>query len=83
MRALRSVVSVTFSTWCVVPADLKSMTERLKNRYYHHKRLFCADMKRIFTNCRAYNGADTEYCKCATALEKFFQQKMKDANLWD
>ena len=63
--------------------DLKTMHERLKNRYYHHRRLFEADMLRIFTNCRAYNAADTEYCKCANSLEKFYKQKMRDAKLID
>ena len=63
--------------------DLKSMTERLKNRYYVHKRLFIADMTRIFTNCRSYNDPDTEYYKCANVLEKFFTGKMKDAGLMD
>ena len=59
------------------------MSERLKNRYYVHKRIFIADMTRIFTNCRSYNDPDTEYYKCATVLEKFFQNKMKEHGLWD
>ncbi|KAK2146841.1 hypothetical protein LSH36_582g02006 [Paralvinella palmiformis] len=65
------------------PMDLKTMSERLKNRYYVHKRIFMADMTRIFTNCRSYNDPDTEYYKCATVLEKFFQNKMKDNGLSD
>ncbi|XP_022246332.1 histone acetyltransferase KAT2B-like isoform X2 [Limulus polyphemus] len=65
------------------PMDLKTMTERLKNRYYVNKRLFCADILRIFTNCRAYNSPDTEYYKCANTLERFYQNKMKEAGLWD
>ena len=63
--------------------DLKTMFDRLKNRYYHHRRLFEADMRRIFTNCRAYNAPDTEYCKCANTLEKFYKLKMRDAKLID
>lgn len=63
--------------------DLKTMSERLRNRYYCHKRLFVADMTRIFTNCRSYNEPDTEYYKCANIVEKFFQQKMKDPSLQD
>jgi len=65
------------------PMDLKSMQDRLKNRYYCNKRLFIADVLRIVTNCRAYNDPDTEYYKCANALERFFQNKMKEAGLWD
>ncbi|XP_069141489.1 histone acetyltransferase KAT2A-like isoform X2 [Argopecten irradians] len=65
------------------PMDLKTMTERLKNRYYCHKRLFIADMTRIFTNCRAYNKPETEYYKCANTLEKFFTTKMKEMSLME
>ncbi|KAG8222293.1 hypothetical protein J437_LFUL001835 [Ladona fulva] len=47
------------------------MGERLRARYYAAgKRLFIADMTRIFTNCRLYNSPDTEYYRCANALEK-------------
>ena len=38
------------------PMDLKTMTDRLKSNYYCNKRLFVADMKRMFSNCRAYNA---------------------------
>jgi histone acetyltransferase len=65
------------------PMDLKTMTERLKNKYYVNKRLFIADMMRIFTNCRAYNSPETEYYKCANTLERSFTNKMKEAGLWD
>uniref|UniRef100_A0A8C5BSZ6 Histone acetyltransferase n=1 Tax=Gadus morhua TaxID=8049 RepID=A0A8C5BSZ6_GADMO len=63
------------------PIDLKTMTERLKNRYYVTKKLFIADLQRIITNCREYNPADSEYCKCANTLEKFFYFKLKDGGL--
>ncbi|EFX74096.1 hypothetical protein DAPPUDRAFT_307456 [Daphnia pulex] len=65
------------------PMDLKTMGDRLKNRYYIHRKLFMADISRMFSNCRHYNEADTEYCKCANALEKYYIAKMKDAGLWD
>jgi predicted acetyltransferase len=57
------------------------MGDRLKNRYYCHKKLFMADINRIFTNCRSYNKPDTEYYKCANVTEKFFLTKWKDAGL--
>lgn len=63
------------------PTDLKTMTERLKNRYYVTKKLFIADLQRIITNCREYNLPDSEYCKCANTLEKFFYFKLKDGGL--
>lgn len=65
------------------PMDLKTMGDRLKNRYYVHRKLFMADISRMFSNCRHYNEADTEYCKCANALEKYYIAKMKDAGLWE
>uniref|UniRef100_A0A667YDW7 Histone acetyltransferase n=1 Tax=Myripristis murdjan TaxID=586833 RepID=A0A667YDW7_9TELE len=65
------------------PIDLKTMTERLKNRYYVTKKLFIADLQRIITNCREYNPPDSEYCKCANTLEKFFYFKLKDGGLID
>uniref|UniRef100_A0A3P8WJH9 Histone acetyltransferase n=1 Tax=Cynoglossus semilaevis TaxID=244447 RepID=A0A3P8WJH9_CYNSE len=60
-----------------------TMTERLKNRYYVTKKLFIADLQRIITNCREYNPPDSEYCKCANTLEKFFYFKLKDGGLID
>ncbi|XP_041970116.1 histone acetyltransferase KAT2A [Aricia agestis] len=65
------------------PMDLRTMGERLKARYYVSRRLFVADMTRIFTNCRLYNSPDTDYYRCANTLEKYFQAKMKEAGLWD
>jgi len=65
------------------PMDFKTMTERLRNKYYVNKRLFNADMSRIFANCRAYNSPDTEYYKCANTLERFYHNKMREAGLWD
>lgn len=64
---------------CIV--DLKTMSERLKSRYYTTRKLFMADMQRIFTNCREYNPPESEYYKCANLLEKFFYTKIKEAGL--
>ncbi|XP_071803239.1 histone acetyltransferase KAT2A-like [Asterias amurensis] len=65
------------------PMDLKTMTERLKNKYYCSKKLFIADMQRIFSNCRAYNAADTEYVKGANTLERFFFNKIREFGIID
>ncbi|XP_071579451.1 histone acetyltransferase KAT2A-like isoform X2 [Temnothorax nylanderi] len=65
------------------PMDLKTMEDRLKSKYYVTRRLFIADMTRIFTNCRLYNGLETEYYHCANTLEKYFQTRMKESGLWD
>ena len=61
--------------------DLKTIGERLKKGYYIGRKLFIADMARIFTNCRTYNSADTEYFKCANTLEKFFNTKIRESGL--
>ncbi|KAI1297257.1 Histone acetyltransferase KAT2B [Halotydeus destructor] len=65
------------------PMDLKTMTERYRNKYYVNKKLFIADMMRIFSNCRAYNSPETEYYKYANSMERAFINKMKDHGLWD
>uniref|UniRef100_A0A1B6DZV6 histone acetyltransferase n=1 Tax=Clastoptera arizonana TaxID=38151 RepID=A0A1B6DZV6_9HEMI len=65
------------------PMDLKTISDRLKAGYYSTRKLFIADMTRIFTNCRTYNSPNTEYCMCANTLEKYFQTKMKELGLWD
>ncbi|XP_072179087.1 histone acetyltransferase KAT2A-like [Diadema setosum] len=65
------------------PMDLKTMTERFKSKYYSSRKLFIADMQRIFSNCRAYNTADTEYVRCANTLERFFMNKIKELGLVD
>ncbi|XP_045453626.1 histone acetyltransferase KAT2A [Melitaea cinxia] len=65
------------------PMDLRTIGERLKARYYSSRRLFIADMARIFSNCRLYNSPDTDYYRCANTLEKYFQAKMKESGLWD
>ena len=63
------------------PMDLKTMTERLKSNYYCNRRLFVADVKRMFANCRAYNAPDTEYYNCAVSLEKYVMTKLRDHGL--
>ncbi|XP_018300962.1 histone acetyltransferase KAT2A [Mycetomoellerius zeteki] len=65
------------------PMDLKTMEDRLKSKYYVTRRLFIADMTRIFRNCRLYNSLETDYYRCANALEKYFQTRMKEIGLWD
>ena len=60
------------------PMDLKTMSERLKGRYYVNKRLFIIDMKRIFNNCRSYNNPETEYYRNANTLEKYFYTKVRE-----
>ncbi|PIO70266.1 Bromodomain protein [Teladorsagia circumcincta] len=52
------------------PIDLKTMSERLRAKYYVHQHLFIADLCRMFANCYSFNGVDTEYYRCGYQLNK-------------
>ena len=65
------------------PMDLRTMGDRLRANYYCNKRLFIADLKRMFSNCRAYNAPETEYYNCANVLEKYVNAKLRDHGLID
>ncbi|OQR76548.1 Histone acetyltransferase KAT2B-like [Tropilaelaps mercedesae] len=65
------------------PMDLRTINERLKNKYYLNKRIFYADMMRIFENCRTYNSPETEYYRCANSCERLFQGKWKEAGFYE
>uniref|UniRef100_A0A914UX03 Bromo domain-containing protein n=1 Tax=Plectus sambesii TaxID=2011161 RepID=A0A914UX03_9BILA len=56
------------------PIDLKTMGDRLKQRYYVHPHLFKADMRRMYHNCCQFNAEDTEYFKAGRALNEYFEQ---------
>ena len=58
-------------------SDLKTMSDRFKANYYSNKRLFIADLRRMFANCRGYNAPDTEYYNCANVLEKYVNAKLR------
>lgn len=62
--------------------DLSTMWERLKSNYYVTKSLFIADMMRMFHNCRTYNQQDSYLYRSANTLERYFINKMKEADLW-
>ena len=62
--------------------DLNTMTSRLKTGYYKCLRLFIADMRRIFTNCKMFNERNSDYVRSAQILEKVFISKMKENQLW-
>jgi len=40
-------------------------------------------MRRIFTNCKTFNPEHSYWANCAVELEKIFQIKMKEMELWD
>ncbi|VDM21872.1 unnamed protein product [Hydatigera taeniaeformis] len=63
--------------------DLRTMTERLRSRYYTHVDLFIADMRRMFHNCRTYNHPDSDLYRHVASLDALFIRKMREAGLWD
>ncbi|XP_023167733.1 histone acetyltransferase KAT2B-like [Drosophila hydei] len=65
------------------PMDLKTVGERLERGYYKTRRLFMADMARIFSNCRDYNSPNTDYYRCANTLERHYLNKMRQLGLMD
>eukprot|EP00200_Dunaliella_tertiolecta_P016325 CAMPEP_0202414358 /NCGR_PEP_ID=MMETSP1128-20130828/32540_1 /ASSEMBLY_ACC=CAM_ASM_000463 /TAXON_ID=3047 /ORGANISM="Dunaliella tertiolecta, Strain CCMP1320" /LENGTH=324 /DNA_ID=CAMNT_0049020757 /DNA_START=322 /DNA_END=1296 /DNA_ORIENTATION=+ len=57
------------------PVDLTLITSRLRRGdHYLNLDIFIADFKRMFTNCKIYNAADTIYYKIADKLEAFLDQ---------
>lgn len=76
------------------PMDLASMQARLESSTkpiptssptsptpYDTIDAFIGDFNQVITNCRMYNDADTTYCKNATILERFFNEKIKGLKL--
>ena len=63
-------------------SDLNSMSERMAAGYYTSSRLFIADLKRLVHNCKNQFSKHSEQVKNVTTLEKFFNSKLKEANVW-
>lgn len=61
------------------PMDLGTMESKLENDKYESFDQFVYDARLIFNNCRSYNAETTTYYKNATKLEKFLNNKIKDA----
>lgn len=60
---------------------MKTISERIKSRYYKHRHVFISDMLRMFHNCRVYNETESTIYKNSLILEKFFISKMQESNL--
>ncbi len=59
------------------PMDLSTMEEKLEADGYGSLPEFIGDFNLIISNCRTFNDPDTSYCKNATNLEKFFQDRLR------
>ncbi|KAJ2090559.1 histone acetyltransferase [Coemansia sp. RSA 487] len=60
------------------PMDLMSFGANVDENKYLTLESFIEDARKIFNNCRNYNGEGTRYWLCANALEKFFDEKVKE-----
>ncbi|GJJ74133.1 histone acetyltransferase [Entomortierella parvispora] len=60
------------------PMDLSTLESNVDADVYETLDDFARDCKKIFDNCRLYNGESTPYVKCANKLEKVFKDKLKE-----
>ncbi|PIA15144.1 histone acetyltransferase GCN5 [Coemansia reversa NRRL 1564] len=60
------------------PMDLMTLESNVDENKYPTLDAFVRDARKIFDNCRNYNGEGTRYWRCATSLEKFFDDKVKE-----
>ncbi|KAF9158088.1 histone acetyltransferase [Actinomortierella ambigua] len=60
------------------PMDLSTLESNVDADVYESLDDFAKDCKKIFDNCRVYNGESTPYVKCANKLEKVFKEKLKE-----
>ena len=59
------------------PMDLSTLEKGLESGKYKTKTCFETDLRKIFSNARAYNKPNTVYYKNATALENFIAEDLK------
>lgn len=83
LEPVKTEIAPDYYQYIKYPSDLKTIGERLNQVYYKTKKMFIADVNRIFNNCRMYNDPNTEYYKCAGVLQKFFIGELKEAGLYD
>ncbi|KAJ1815930.1 histone acetyltransferase [Coemansia sp. RSA 2598] len=58
--------------------DLMTLEANVDENKYPTLESFIEDTRKIFVNCKNYNGEGTRYWRCATSLEKFFDDKVKE-----
>lgn len=58
------------------------ISDRLTAGYYVTKKLFIADMRRMFSNCKQSNPKESHLVNCAVELERLYQTKMSQMDLW-
>lgn len=56
------------------PMDLDTVQKRLKNGEYRTKKDYKKDMKRIFDNCKKFNGEESLFSLIASQCQKIFEE---------
>jgi histone acetyltransferase len=60
------------------PIDISMIEKRLaRGNYYITQEMLIADLRRMMTICKDYNGADSDYYAIASRLEKKYLEKWK------
>ncbi|KAJ2819737.1 histone acetyltransferase, partial [Coemansia sp. 'formosensis'] len=59
-------------------ANLMTLESNVDENKYPTLEAFIDDTRKIFLNCKNYNGEGTRYWRCATSLEKFFDDKVRE-----
>lgn len=67
----------SYYTVISTPMDLSTMDGKLEGDVYTSLPDFIADFNLIVQNCRLFNDPDTSYCKNASNLEAFFQERLR------
>lgn len=62
------------------PMDLATMDRKLESNQYKQLDDFVKDARLIFSNCRSYNDASSNYVKNANKLEAFLNEQLKAFN---
>jgi histone acetyltransferase len=60
------------------PVDLSLIRDRTASNFYKDREHFKSDLLLMCANCRAYNGPETKWYKCACDLAQFVNDKMRD-----
>ncbi|KAM0681675.1 histone acetyltransferase [Glugoides intestinalis] len=55
------------------PMDMSLIMKKLKNNMYLSLNDFSNDIHLMCNNCLSYNGPDTQYYKCASNIQKYFE----------
>ncbi|CAO3590351.1 unnamed protein product [Absidia cylindrospora] len=59
------------------PMDLTTLEQNVEGDMYSTMEEFVTDVQKIFDNCRTYNAEGTSYSRCATRLERYFNERLQ------